>query len=353
MSRPEIPPSCLDAAITRDGVEESEEHEKLSSDLASPTVISEFLNEEFPEAEHLMLGEWKSVRGSVLGSAHIKDGTVCQDFSYSQLVEIGANDSALILTCSDGAGSAKFSQLGSRITCMEMQKALRAVLLNLGAVECIEQEHMLSLFESLRSHLVSLAASINIDYRELACTLLVAVVGPNCSLFAQIGDGAIAVDRPNAAIGSEGLLSFEPGLSSEGLTVKQHVPYPQDKLQATEYEIVFWPDNGDYLNITTFITSDQLTQSLRIKHVNRRINQIALITDGLELLALNFREQTVHSPFFAPMFKQLEQAEDPATLVEPLRAFLNSNAINAKTDDDKTLMLAIRKNVNAIDENLN
>lgn len=350
MSGPEIPPSCIDPIVEPDRTEDVQQCEELSAELTA-NVADEFITEDFPAAEHLLFCEWKSVRGSVIGSGHIKDGTVCQDFSYSQVVEIGANNSALVMTCSDGAGSAKFSHLGSRISCLEMQKALRATLLNLGAVECIEQEHMLSLFESLRSHLVSVATRMNIDFRELACTLLVAVVGPSCSLFAQIGDGAIAIDCGESSLGSIGRLSFEPGLSSEGISVI--APPVSAGTRDNEYEIVFWPENGEYLNITTFITSDQLMQSLRIKHINRRINQIALITDGLELLALNFREQAIHSPFFAPMFKQLVDAEDPASLVEPLQAFLDSSAINAKTDDDKTLMLAVRKHVNAFDENFN
>lgn len=292
--------------------------ENIDADC-EPVVSGEFPEQDPLDVRHISSDAWKSICGSEIGTAHVKDASVCQDFSCAQLVELGVNNSALILTCADGAGSARHSHLGARISCIEMQKALRSGLIYLGSVESIEQENVVSWFESLQAHLVALAKRIGANYHDLACTLLVAIVGENCSLFAQVGDGAIIVNSGESK-------------------------------NEDDLDIVFWPDNGDYLNITTFVTSDHLHKSMSVKHINRRIDRVAMITDGLELLALNFRDRTAHAPFFIPMFRQLQESPNPALLVEPLKSFLSSHAINAKTDDDKTLMLAIRSHGDAVDK---
>jgi hypothetical protein len=70
----------------------------------------------------------------------------------------------------------------------------------------------------------------------------------------------------------------------------------------------------------------------------------ALWPDGLQRLTLNFGDRTVHAPFFAPLFGALRAARESQadTLDEALRRMLASEAINTRTDDDKTLVLAVR-----------
>jgi hypothetical protein len=67
-----------------------------------------------------------------------------------------------------------------------------------------------------------------------------------------------------------------------------------------------------------------------------------MFTDGLQRLLLHYETQTPHIPFFEPVFAQLENAECCARLNEELRSFLDSRAVNQRTDDDKTLVLAAR-----------
>ena len=69
---------------------------------------------------------------------------------------------------------------------------------------------------------------------------------------------------------------------------------------------------------------------------------MALFTDGLQTLALDYT-RAAHSPFFAPMFAALSSETEPGGLLGPLSAFLESPAVNERTDDDKTLILATRK----------
>jgi hypothetical protein len=68
-----------------------------------------------------------------------------------------------------------------------------------------------------------------------------------------------------------------------------------------------------------------------------------LFTDGIERLALNFAAIEPHTPFFASMTEPVvkgEQVGFNVALSRQLAAYLSSDSINERTDDDKTLILA-------------
>jgi hypothetical protein len=147
----------------------------------------------------------------------------------------------------------------------------------------------------------------NLDVREFACTLLTAIVAPRHAAFAQVGDGAIVVWRENA------------------------------------YQTVFWPQTGEYANTTYFLTNPDYEDRLEFRILEEEVEELALFTDGLQMLALHYQSRTVHGPFFAPMFQALHRAANAEELDGPLVRFLTSRAVNDRTDDDKTLILATRR----------
>ena len=112
--------------------------------------------------------------------------------------------------------------------------------------------------------------------------------------------------------------------------------------RAEGYEPVFWPQSGEYINTTFFLTDDAYRRHVLIEMRDEPSSEVAIFTDGLERLALNYGSQTAHAPFFAPMFKALRESRDASELIEPLRAFLDSGPVLERTDDDKTLALATR-----------
>ncbi|HEX8825551.1 MAG TPA: protein phosphatase 2C domain-containing protein, partial [Archangium sp.] len=136
--------------------------------------------------------------------------------------------------------------------------------------------------------------------------LLTAVVGEHGSVFAQVGDGAIVVRRGG------------------------------------DYVPVFWPQVGQYANSTWFLTSRDMEQVLEVT-CGEPVDELAVFTDGLQMLALHFASRSVHRPFFESLFSTLREAARPEELVVPLRTFLDSPAVNARTEDDKTLVLALRE----------
>jgi hypothetical protein len=73
------------------------------------------------------------------------------------------------------------------------------------------------------------------------------------------------------------------------------------------------------------------------------VDEVSLLTDGLQMLALCLGDKRVHSPFFLPMFRALRATDSTSALQKPFRDFLSSPRVNDRTDDDKTLILATRR----------
>jgi hypothetical protein len=75
---------------------------------------------------------------------------------------------------------------------------------------------------------------------------------------------------------------------------------------------------------------------------SQEISGLAMLSDGIELLALCYKDNTAHEPFFTPMF---EFAEKPGSTKAELEEFLESERVCDRTDDDKTLVLAVRYDI--------
>jgi hypothetical protein len=238
---------------------------------------------------------WKIVFGSVQGTSHVQSGKPCQDYSAGTVV-----GTTVVAACADGAGSAELSQLGSKAA---VERFLEAAT-PLEAAPTREQ--LESWVAAARARVLEEAAANETTPRQLACTFLVAIVGETWAAFAQIGDGVIVFDGP------------------EG------------------YELAFWPDNGEYANTTRFLTEDDYREHLRIEIVERQVTELAVLTDGLQMLALDFTQARVHARFFAPLLNTVRNGPDTEVLRAALLEFMDSKRVNDRTDDDKTLILATR-----------
>jgi hypothetical protein len=218
----------------------------------------------------------------------------------------------VILVCADGAGSAELSQVGAQIACDRFFELAYEALRSGTATNAIDRDTTLRWYQDVRRAIHAEAERREVAARSLACTLLTAVVGEARGTFAQVGDGTI-VHR------------------GQGV-----------------YESVFWPQTGDYANVTNFITQDQLEATFEFSSVEAVIDEVALLTDGLQRLVLDFGSMSVHQAFFKPFFTALSSAEHADELAVPLRSFLDSPGVNERTDDDKTLILASRVRGSAV-----
>ncbi len=248
---------------------------------------------------------WKLLFQSVAGTAHGRDGRPCQDSCLARLGP-GTRGPVLVLACADGAGSAAHADVGARAAC---RAAVRIVLEDLRdgwpPAEA-GRDTVLAWYARLRRELLAEAEGRALEPAALACTLLLAVVAEGAAVFAQVGDGAIVTRAGD------------------------------------DYCPVFWPQTGEYANSTNFVTDPTWADCLAFERRQGPVDELALFSDGLQMLALNFAGRTAHRPFFEPMFRRLRSAAPGEGLPQALRRFLNSPAVNERSDDDKTLILATR-----------
>ena len=170
-----------------------------------------------------------------------------------------------------------------------------------NAAEC--EELILTAFARARSELETIAPGESIN--DVATTLLVAVITDEWLSTVQIGDGAVVCRNLNG-----------------------------------ELRVLSQLGDNEYLNETTFLTSsDYLSHLYRVTVPASDINGLAMFTDGIELLAISYADNSAHGPFFQTMF---EFAGNSLSENSELAEFLDSARVCERTDDDKTLVLAVR-----------
>lgn len=255
---------------------------------------------------------WKYALASVIGTSHVKANLPCQDRSQCYVLPTITGESTLVAVVADGAGSAAQSQIGAEIACSETIAELTNYFEEGGSPDDITSDFAQGCLIRIQKKIVLHADADDFNLRDFACTWLAAVIGIDRAIFWQIGDGAIIYSEPDAV---------------------------------EDYGIVYWPEKGEYENMTVFVTQPDASEHLMFDSASKYVDEVALITDGIQRLALNFTEQNAHSPFFRGMFTPL-RAQDTgyskhASLA--LTTFLNSPKVNERTDDDKTLIIASRR----------
>ncbi len=242
---------------------------------------------------------WKSVFASVIGYSHADNQQTCQDACHAQ-----ADQHYWIGIVSDGAGSATHGGEAANYVVEHLPAYIHSI-----APGDMTLEQLSHCVDQLKQALCYLAEHKGLSPRDYACTLLIAVISQNQAWFAQIGDGAMVVSNG----------------STQG--------------------VVFWPEQGTYANMTHFLTDDTALAHLQLCEVTVSIMEIAMLSDGLQRLALNYSQKTPHHEFFAPMWQQLRRRQHLPLLHQQLEIFLHSASVNDRTDDDKTLVLATRLSV--------
>lgn len=248
---------------------------------------------------------WTYTGQSVIGTSHQKLGLPCQD-----ACQIAMRDQRLVAVVADGAGSVKHSDVGAR------HITEHALMLVQGWSPFVETEdawteHLRELIHTLRQHLKTTAEDQGWALKELAATCLVMIVSDRWIAGAQIGDGAMIYGTANEE----------------------------------DVQLLLSPPRSEYLNETTFLTSDEYADALCVVTLEQQVNRVALLSDGLQMLALDMKTNPPmpHQSFFRPFFASLDQVKNDAERAQHLNAFLHSKRVCRRTDDDKTLVFARRE----------
>jgi Protein phosphatase 2C len=252
------------------------------------------------------MSEWKIISASEKGTSHIQSADPCQDYSYIEVLDEIGEEKFLLAIVADGAGSALKPIEGAEQVCNFAIEHIKEWLVNNQGAD-FSNEVVQNWVAATHEFIIGYAKKEEMLPRDFACTLLGAVIGKENAAFFQIGDGAIVI------------------------------------ADETKYKVIFWPENGEYANMTYFVTDEEALNHLQVL-IDVAPNELAVFSDGLQRLALVYESKTAHAPFFIPMFKRLQNSEKSNLegLQEELHQFLNHPRVNERTDDDKTLILATR-----------
>jgi hypothetical protein len=253
---------------------------------------------------------WRIASASVVGTSHKLQGSPGQDAFLTEIIANG-DEQVLVVAVSDGAGSARAADVGSRIAVASIIEQARAWLNGERELSTLTRSVVEEWLKGVREQIADLAAEAQSEMRDYAATLLVTVLGPDYAAFGQIGDGAIVV-----------------------LTDEQ------------EWAWIFWPQHGEYANTTNFVTDDNALEKLEFDAGPRSIGELAIFSDGLEAMVLDYRTREAHQAFFnrmiSPLKKEGPSGADPV-LSKHLETYLGSSIVTERTNDDVTLILASRR----------
>lgn len=254
-------------------------------------------------------GDWRSAAVAVTGTSHRERDAPCQDAFDIRTIAAPGGDHVLAAVLADGASSASLGQRGAHLAVLAVTDGIEAHIAGGGGAADVDLGTVQSWLARLHE-LIEAGLPDGGSRRDYACTLLAAVVDGDAATYVQIGDGAI-------------IFSACP--------------------ESADLEWAFWPQRGEYENQTHFATDDDALDRLELRQQPPPY-RLALLSDGLQRLALHYATQGVHTPFFRPLFARLEAAagDEFDAVGHDLARFLDSPRVNARTDDDKTLILAVR-----------
>lgn len=248
---------------------------------------------------------WRLVCASEVGTSHAHSGVPCQDSCWALVDHLADGQPLLSVFVADGAGSAARGGEGA-------EHAIEA------AAACIDKKVKQGEFGlsdglateivlAIRERIYAAAETEKLNARDFACTFLGVLSTAGGTLVLQVGDGGVVLD------------------TGAGL------------------EVAVIPMSGEYANMTHFVTDEDAVTVLATKTYPDRAVKVAAFTDGIQRLALNLATNTPHEPFFTPFFNGMAKAsaEQEDKLPGLLVKFLGSSPVNERTDDDKTLALAL------------
>lgn len=242
---------------------------------------------------------WRWASASVIGTSHIQNDDRLQDaYSVSEL-----GNGGIFAIVSDGAGSAELGAYGAWLVCRFFTVRFREWFRDNS--ELPSDKYLVDWIDELRDRIAAIASRRGRRPRQFAATLAAIVVTPGEAVTIHIGDSGV--------VGRNG----------------------------SDWEVLCWPENGEYASSTYFVTDDPEPR-LTVTHHPRDHDAFALFSDGVGDLALSQLEQAAHTRFFNPMLRPVDAAVGEGRLVElsaKLATYLAGPSVCERTDDDKTLIL--------------
>lgn len=259
-------------------------------------------------------GAWTLLGASVTGAHHAHSGRGCQDAHWHGVLPTGE---ALIIV-SDGAGSASRADEGSQLAVLAAASALVTELMTQAPLnEAAWREVLEGAFHAVERAIRAQANATRIALREFSATLAVLILSDAWTVCGLVGDCAAVVRRADGTLQS-----------------------------------LCTPQRGEYANTTNFATHPNASEWLDVAVLPEPVECAAVFSDGLLEMSMNVEHNRPFAPFFDPLFSfigAVANTSEEGSAIEhgdaqrQIESFLNSERVNARTGDDKTLVLAQRR----------
>ncbi len=259
-------------------------------------------------------GGWQVVSACVRGTSHIATDTERQD----DLMVAQAGET-LVVAVSDGAGSAVHGAAGAATAVRAAMGVLTGTLdafrySELPVTEPDWQTLLRAAIATARSAVLELHKETGGHRHDWAATLAIVVAGPAGVWTAKVGDAYVVhwSEEEGAELLAEACDDPSGDASDDGVR---------------------------YANETVFVTSSTALASITVQHRPLKpADRLLITTDGIApLLLTRWRPAAVHPPFLAAVASAFDSSQFDGT---GLADFLESDQVCARTDDDKTVVLA-------------
>jgi hypothetical protein len=257
--------------------------------------------------DHRLIG-WKYAYAVQVGEAHVACGLPCQDHAAVQIMEAGGRK-FFLAAVSDGAGSATDAQFGAELVCCTLMACAQTHVAHGADLRALTRQVAQDWMARVVDQVAIQAQARARQPRDLAATALLVVADADTACCIQVGDGLIVV-----ACGDG-----QPA-----------------------YEVAVLPQRGEYANTTVFACDQDAIEACALRTFNGQIRDIAVMSDGMQNLALHNVSQQAHAPFFDALFPILAASAGGtgAQLNAALHTFLASPAVASRSDDDRSLVIA-------------
>jgi hypothetical protein len=249
---------------------------------------------------------WWAVGASAVGAGHLRSGTPCQDAFGVRSLRGGG----LIIASADGAGSAARSAEGADCAVHALLDAMESAMDGTASLDADWESTFHGAFGAARAAVERLAASGDDPLRAFATTLTCALAVGDRVAVAQIGDGLVVVEDESG----------------------QFASVPADR-----------PIRGEYVNETVFLTGRNGLDNIILAEHAGDARAVVVSTDGLVRLAMELPAYRPFPGFLRPLLGFAASADDADAAARRLTAFLSSDRVRDRTDDDTSLVLAVRR----------
>lgn len=249
-----------------------------------------------------------AIASSIQGYGHKRANVPNQDtFAYL----VNEKHQVFVAVVSDGAGSATNAKEGSSWCCHHLTSALMDIAVAVLEGRLSKSWYLEKIMLKIGEH-INFLSELGDNIKSYHHTMSAVIFSPMGGKIIQIGDSPVVVVTHQET---------DNGLTDSGLDLSSAIVFDEEK-------------QGEYANVTHFLTNPQWRNHLRIEELPKDAMAVFLMSDGAGTLFTP--KKKLHQPAMLELLRRFR--EDVRPLDAVIDEFLDMEEVNKRTPDDKTLV---------------